>query len=321
MRETDVSIVIPVRDEQENLPALIEEIDDLIAGSQAIAEVILVDDGSRDRSWDLISGFASTRPWLRALRLRAARGQTAAMAAGVSVSQGGLVAFLDADLQNDPGDIPSLIRPIIDGKADVVCGWRRQRRDLLLTRRLPSRVANWIIASTLHLPIHDIGCTLKVFRREYLEGANILGEMHRFLPAYSQALGARIIEMEVNHRPREGGRSKYGVSRAGKVMIDLLTVVMLSTYGSSPAYLFGKVAALFFLLGTIAFSLVAYRALILGRPESTPMIFIMALLYIASLLCVMSGLLAELNVRILYHVGTTKPWEVKDSLNIDEIES
>lgn len=316
-RPLTLSIVVPVRDEVENISAVVGEIERFRSEHPWEIEAIFVDDGSRDGSWERIAGEASTRPWLRGLRFRAGRGQTAAMAAGAHFSRGEFVTFLDADLQNDPADIPRLLEPILKDEADVVCGWRKNRRDRYFTRSLPSTIANWIIRRVLRLSVHDIGCTLKVFRREYIDAANILGEMHRFMPAYAQAQGARIAEVEVNHRARVRGASKYGLSRVGKVLVDLLTVVMLNTYGSSPAYFFGKIAAFFFFLGTVAFGIVAYRALFLGRAESTPMVFIMLLLYITALLSLLSGLLAEINVRVLYQVGVRKPYDVRETVGFE----
>lgn len=308
-----LSIIIPVRDEVDNIGPLISELEQFRCAHAPSADVIIVDDGSRDGSWDAIKSAAASRPWVRALRFRANRGQTAAMTAGIQHSSADLVAFLDADLQNDPEDISRLMQPILADEADVVCGWRRKRRDNAF-RTLPSRIANWLIRKTLRLRIHDVGCTLKVFRREYLESSNLIGEMHRFLPAYAQAQGARMIEMEVNHRPRTRGESKYGFSRVGKVLVDLLTVVMLSSYGASPAYLFGKIAALLFAFGTVAFFIVAYRVLFEQRYETTPMVFIWILSYISALIALMSGLLAEINIRVLYQVGVRKPYEIRDSI-------
>ncbi|HUP45719.1 MAG TPA: glycosyltransferase family 2 protein [Thermoanaerobaculia bacterium] len=313
LRPSSLSIIIPLRDEADNLRPLLAELDAFRASHPWPLEVIVVDDGSRDGSWGVIRDEAASRPWLKAIRFRANRGQTAAMTAGIENSSGQLVAFLDADLQNDPNDIPRLIAPIESDQADVVCGWRRRRRDHA-GRTLPSIIANWLIRKALRLPIHDVGCTLKVFRREYLEAVNLLGEMHRFLAAYAQSQGARVIEIEVNHRPRERGRSKYGFSRVGKVLIDLLTVVMLSSYGSSPAYLFGKIAALLFAFGTVAFGIVAWRVLVLERYETTPMVFVWLLSYISALIALMSGLLAEINIRVLYQVGVRKSYEIRESI-------
>jgi glycosyltransferase involved in cell wall biosynthesis len=239
------------------------------------------------------------------------------MVAGIQASRGEYITFLDADLQNDPNDIPRLLAPVLAGDADVVCGWRRRRQDNLVLRTFPSVLANWLIRKVLRVPIHDLGCTLKVFRREYVESINMLGEMHRFLAAYAQAEGAKLMEMEVTHRPRLHGDSKYGLSRVGKVLIDLLTVLMLNSYGSSPGYLFGKIAAALFAIGTLMFSVVAYRAFVLQRVESTPMIFMMMLMYIAALVALMSGLLAEINMRVLYQVGVYKPFEVRERIGFE----
>jgi glycosyltransferase involved in cell wall biosynthesis len=315
-----LSIIIPACDEAANLAVLVAEIENVLPRLPAPAEVLIVDDGSRDESWRLIGELAASRSWLRGIRFLTNRGQTAAMAAGIDAARGDLVAFLDADLQNDPNDLPNLIAPIAAGDADVVCGWRAHRNDSVLTRTVPSIVANVLIRSALHLNVHDVGCTLKVFRRPYIEDVALFGEMHRFLPAYAQAQGARIGEVVVNHRPRTAGTSKYGIGRSGKVLIDLLTVKMLSGYGSSPAYFFGRVAAFFFLLGTAAFSVVAYRAFVLGHVESTPLIFIMTLLYVAGLISLMSGLLAELNVRVLHQVGGQRRYKIIERIGFGQDE-
>jgi glycosyltransferase involved in cell wall biosynthesis len=270
-RAITLSVIVPLRDEMENVRSLIDQLDQFRAGFPYDMELILVDDGSRDRSWEVIRERAATRPWLRAIRFRAGRGQTAAMVAGIQASRGEYITFLDADLQNDPNDIPRLLAPVLAGDADVVCGWRRRRQDNLVLRTFPSVLANWLIRKVLRVPIHDLGCTLKVFRREYVESINMLGEMHRFLAAYAQAEGAKLMEMEVTHRPRLHGDS----------------------------------------------SVVAYRAFVLQRVESTPMIFMMMLMYIAALVALMSGLLAEINMRVLYQVGVYKPFEVRERIGFE----
>jgi glycosyltransferase involved in cell wall biosynthesis len=302
--------VIPAFNEEENLRPLLEQMENALAAIPGEVEVIVVDDGSMDGSWPVLTELAARRPWLKAIRFLSNRGQTAAMAAGIGAARGELIAFLDADLQNDPADVAKLLEPITAGRADVVCGWRVKRRDPMWTRTIPSLVANHLIRRWLHFSVHDIGCTLKVFRRVYVQDVALFGEMHRFLVAYAAAQGARITELPVSHRPRLAGASKYGLNRVWKVLIDLLTVKMLNDYGSSPAYLFGKVAALFFVLGSAAFALVAYRAFVLGRVESTPMIFIMTLMFIAGFLSLMSGLLAELNIRVLHQVGGQRAFKI-----------
>jgi glycosyltransferase involved in cell wall biosynthesis len=309
-----LSIVIPLYDEEPNLTKLVTELEAALPSVGGDAEVILVDDGSRDGSWALLQQLSGGRPWLRGLRFLANRGQTAAMAAGIAAARGELIAFLDADLQNDPRDLPRLIEPIRRGEADVVCGWRASRKDNAMTRTLPSRIANLVIRRSLGFKVHDVGCTLKVFRRRFIEDVTLYGEMHRFLPSYASSQGARITEAEVNHRPRHAGVSKYGFERVGKVLIDLLTVKMLNQYGASPGYLFGKIALVFFLLGTAAFSVVAYRAFALGHVEATPLIFVMTLLYMTGVVALMSGLLAELNIRILHQVGGQKSYKVIDEI-------
>lgn len=317
-REVFLTIVIPILNEEENLEPLMGEIEECLPALPGVVEVIAVDDGSTDGSWRRLEELAATRPWLRALRFLTNRGQTAAMSAGIAAARGDLIAFLDADLQNDPRDIARLVRPILDGEVDVVCGWRAQRQDNVLTRTLPSLIANYVIRKSLDFTVHDVGCTLKIFRRHYIEDVTLFGEMHRFLPSYAKAQGARVAEAQVSHRPRHAGASKYGFERIGKVLIDLLTVKMLNQYGASPAYLFGKIALAFFVLGTLCFGLVAYRALILGRVQSTPMIFIMTLCYIAGLLSLMSGLLAELNIRVLHHVGGQRRYKIVDSIGFSD---
>lgn len=314
---TFLSIVIPMLNEEENLSALVAEIDATLVWIDSEVEVIVVDDGSRDGSWALLQQLAASRPWLRGLRFLVNRGQTAAMSAGIAAARGELVAFLDADLQNDPRDVVRLLEPIANGQADVVCGWRAHRHDNAVTRTFPSMVANWMIRRSLGFKVHDVGCTLKVFRRRYIEDVTLFGEMHRFLPSYAHAQGARVVEVEVAHRPRHAGTSKYGFERIGKVLVDLLTVKLLNQYGASPAYLFGKIALVFFFLGTVAFSVVAYRAFVLGRVESTPLIFIMTLLYMTGVVALMSGLLAEINIRVLHAVGGQRSYKIVESLGYE----
>jgi glycosyltransferase involved in cell wall biosynthesis len=309
-----LSLVVPVYNEAESVGPLVEEIERVLPSIPGPCEVILVDDGSRDGSWDRIREAAAGRRWLRGVRFLGNQGQTAAIAAGIDAAAGELVAFMDADLQNDPADLPRLLEPVLSGRADGVCGWRSPRRDGALSRVVPSVIANALIAAALGLRLHDVGCTLKVFRRPFLEDAHLVGEMHRFIPAYALAQGARIEEVKVHHRERRFGRSKYGLTRIYKVLLDLVTVKMLSAYGSKPAYFFGKMGFTLLILATAAFALVAYRALVLGRTESTPMIFIMMLLYMASLACFMVGLLAEINIRILVAAGGRRPYKIVEEV-------
>lgn len=297
---TLLSIVIPVFNEVANLDLLIAELES--ADLPHPYEVILVDDGSRDGSWAKIESAASTRPWLRGLRLVSNRGQTAAMVAGIDNARGQLIGFLDADLQNDARDLKPMVASILAGEADMVCGWRAKRHDHA-SRTIPSRIANQLITRAFGLKIHDLGCTLKVCRREFLEEMKLYGEMHRFIPCYVQSQGAIIREQVVSHRPRRLGESKYGFERIGKVVMDIFTTKLLNTYGAKPAYFFGKIALIFFAIGAAAFSVVAYRVIVLDRPESTPMIFIVMMTYMTGLICLVAGLLAELSIRVLHEAG------------------
>lgn len=312
-----VSVVVPVFNEAESLAPLAAEIEVAFAHIGKPCEAIFVDDGSRDGSWARLAELAAANPWLKAIRFLGNRGQTAAMAAGMAAARGELIAFLDGDLQNDPRDLPTMVEPILEGRADVVCGWRAQRQDSRMTRTLPSRLANLLINRALDLQLHDIGCTLKVFRRAYVEHMILVGEMHRFIPAYAQAQGARIAEVVVNHRPRRFGQSKYGIGRVGKVLLDLLTVKMLNSYGASPAYFFGRIAGVFALLGGGTFVLVAYRVLILHHREATPAIFLMLLMFITALIALMSGLLAEIIVRVLHQAGGRSPYTIAEQIGVD----
>jgi len=316
-----LSLVIPVYNEAENIEPLVLELEEVRGAFPCRSEVLLVDDASTDESWNAIRRMVTGRPWLRALRFLGNQGQTAALAAGIETARGALIAFMDADMQNDPRDITKMVTLIMDGKADAVCGWRVQRKDDALSRTLPSRLANLLITKALALKLHDLGCTLKVFRRAYLEDVHLYGEMHRFIPSYAHSQGARIIEVPVNHRERRHGESKYGFTRVYKVLIDLLTVKMLNTYGAKPAYFFGKIAFFFFGLGAAAFTVVAYRSLFLGRTESTPMIFLMLLAFVASLICLMAGLLAEINIRVLHGVGEMRPYKVVDRAGFEAVDA
>jgi len=243
-------------------------------------------------------------------------GQTAAMAAGAAAARGELIAFLDADLQNDPHDLAKLIEPIVAGRADVVCGWRARRQDNPVTRTLPSVVANFVIRKSLGLRIHDIGCTSRCF----VENTRGLAPRRRNASVHSiLRVGAGRAHRRGRRPPpsRQHGQSKYGFGRVGKVLMDLLTVKILNTYGSSPAYFFGKIALVFSLLGSAAFAVVAYRVLVLHSVQSTPLIFIMLLLFITALLALMSGLLAEINIRVLHQVGGRAPYKIIDQIGFN----
>jgi glycosyltransferase involved in cell wall biosynthesis len=256
--DVKISIVVPVYNEVENIPLLHTAIMDAMEGHNY--EVLYVDDGSTDGSVEALENVVeSDNNHSRLIELRRNFGQTAAMAAGIDNARGEVIVTLDADLQNDPKDIPKLLEQIDQGY-DVASGWRVDRKDTFLTRTIPSRIANWIISKVTGVRLHDYGCTLKAYRREVLEGFHLYGEMHRFIPAYAGMVGAKIIEVPVRHHPRRFGQAKYGLERTAKVILDLFTVKFLISYSNKPIYLFGG-AGLFL----IALSVLDLVVLVLRR--------------------------------------------------------
>jgi glycosyltransferase involved in cell wall biosynthesis len=304
-----VSVVIPCFNEEQVIPRLVAALDAAVAGLQQagrLTEVIIVDDGSRDGSFRALREAATSRPWLRLIRFRRNFGQTAAMAAGFARARGAYIVPMDADLQNDPDDIAMLLGKLEEGY-DVVSGWRKDRKDKALTRRLPSRIANWMIGRVGGLPLHDYGCTLKAYRREVLEPVRLYGEMHRFIPIYAKWAGARVTEMVVRHHPRREGQSKYGLGRTLKVVFDLLTVKFLGDYSTKPLYLFGKIGALLCALGVITVGGVVAEKLVYNAWQHKMTALLLAvMLFIVGMQLIGMGLLAELQVRT-YHESQAKP--------------
>lgn len=312
-----LSIVIPVYNELDNLQPLTEAI--RAALSSAEYEVVLVDDGSTDGSLQRLEQLATADPsHLVVIELRRNFGQTAAIAAGIDHATGDVIVTLDADQQNDPADIPMLLEKIEQGY-DVVSGWRVDRKDKLLTRRIPSQVANWIISRVTGVPLHDYGCTLKAYRREVLQGFRLYGEMHRFIPAYAGSVGARIIEVPVRHHPRVLGKTKYGLERTIKVLLDLFTVKFLISYALKPIYLFGGagVALIIPSMGVLLFLML--RRLIFGISVlGSPLFPTSTMLMIMGFQSILMGFIAELLVRT-YHESQAKPtYSVRRTLNLPE---
>lgn len=292
-----VSVVVPVFDEEENLPILHEEIARALSATGRTFEVVYVNDRSRDRSLEVLVGLWERDPHVRVVHFRRNAGQTAAMAAGFEQSRGELVVTMDGDLQNDPADVPALLAKLDEGY-DVVAGWRKQRHDGFVLRRLPSRLANRLIALVTGVQIHDTGCTLKVFRRAVVEALPIYAEQHRFLPAMSAGSGARVAEIVVNHRPRRFGRSKYGLGRATRVLLDLLTIKMISSFTQRPLEYFALLA-LPFAAGAAWF---VGTALLAGgegaraeRLQALVLAFMLS--FMACAYFVLLGLLAELAIK------------------------
>lgn len=311
----EISIVIPLLNEVESIPALCEKLTASLKGLGKSYEVIIVDDGSTDGSWDLLKSLQPKHPGFRLIRLRRNFGQTAALSAGFASVRGDIVITLDADLQNDPGDIPLLLTEMAKG-ADVVSGWRKNRQDAFINRKLPSMIANGLISRITGVHLHDYGCTLKAYHREVIENLKLYGEMHRFIPALASWVGAKVVEIPVNHHARQFGRSKYGISRTLRVFLDLLTVKFLLHYSSHPIQIFGKIGLSFGIPGVLMFLYVFgwhIHYMIFGAlPDVTPMIkrpFWVLAPFMLIMLCIQFisiGLLAELQIRT-YHESQSKP--------------
>jgi glycosyltransferase involved in cell wall biosynthesis len=305
-----VSIVVPCYDEEETIPTLCAALDEVVAQLEAagrLTEVIIIDDGSNDGSYARLKEASPARPWLRVVRFRRNFGQTAAMAAGFDRARGQYIVPMDADLQNDPQDIPLLLARLEEGY-DVVSGWRKDRKDKALSRRIPSLIANWIIGWAGGLPLHDYGCTLKAYRREVLDPVRLYGEMHRFIPIYAKWSGARITEMVVRHHPRRAGKSKYGLGRMLKVVLDLMTVKFLGDYSTKPLYMFGRWGFLLAALGVVSgiVTLIEKWVNPMNYAHRNPLLLLAVMLFVVGMQLVGMGLLAELQVRT-YHESQKKP--------------
>ena len=307
----DLSIVIPLLNEQDNLGPLFEQLTAALK-DRFDYELIFVDDGSTDRSFEILCGFQATDPRVRVIRFRKNFGQTAAMSAGFDHARGGVIVPMDADLQNDPADIPMLLEKLDEGY-DVVSGWRRKRYDSAVTRRLPSRVANGLISKITGVALHDYGCTLKAYRKEVLDKTQLYGEMHRFIPAIASWAGARIAEVVVNHRPRTAGEAKYGLGRTFKVVLDLITVKFLGSFSTKPIYVFGGLGGLC-LLGSMLSGLgVLYMKLAHGfSMNRNPLLYLTALLITTAVQFILMGLLAEMQVRTYFESQNRPTYVIKE---------
>jgi glycosyltransferase involved in cell wall biosynthesis len=309
--EPSLSVVLPVLNEQDSLEPLHSGLSEVLKRLDRSYEVIYVDDGSTDDSWGTLRRLAASDAHVRLIRLRRNFGQTAALAAGFSHARFPIVITLDADGQNDPADIPRLLTALGD-ENDVVCGWRRRRREPWVTRRLPSMVANRMIRALTGVALHDFGCTLRAYRRTILADVNLYGDMHRFLPVLTAWVGARIGEVEVNHRPRAAGKSKYGLLRVSRVLVDLITIKFIGDFSTRPNSVFGGFGLVSLLLAAAAFAVTAYRALVLGRVEATPLIFLMVIFFLVGVLAILIGFLAEIVIRGLYETQRKRAFYVRD---------
>ncbi len=310
-----LSIIVPVLNEEQNIPLLHQEITNALTPLRLSYEVIYIDDGSRDQSVSRLSEIAARDTHVTVICFRRNFGQTAALAAGIAHSQGDVIVLMDADLQNDPKDIPAMLDKLSEGY-DVVSGWRRKRRDPFFSRKLPSRIANGVISWATHVRLHDYGCTLKAYRREVLETSRLYGEMHRFIPVYASWNGAHITEMVVHHRPRKYGKSKYGIGRTLRVMFDLMTVKFLGGYWTKPLYAFGTVAVWLLIAAFLSEALaVAARFTSLKISlHNDPLTLLGAILLALAVQLLMVGLLAELLTRTYYESQGKPTYVVRNVL-------
>jgi glycosyltransferase involved in cell wall biosynthesis len=301
-----LSIVIPVHNEADNLVPLQAELRTVLDQLGQQSEVIYVDDGSRDGSFEVLCRLHADDPRVKVVQLSRNFGQTAAMAAGIAHAQGEVVVLMDGDGQNDPAEIPRLLAKMNEGY-DLVAGWRANRQDPFWSRRVPSVAANWFIGAITGVRLHDYGCTLKALRGDLARGLRLYGEMHRFIPALAADLGARIVEVPVNHRPRLRGQSKYGLSRVVRVLLDLVTVKFMSSYSTRPIHIFGVFGLLATAVGLLIVGWLGFERLFFDvRLAGRPLVWLGILLTIMGIQFVTMGLLGELLVRT-YHESQGKP--------------
>ena len=303
----DLSVVLPVYNEVENLVPLHAELSATLIALGRSFEIIYVDDGSRDGSFEVLRRIRDEDPHVRIVRFRRNFGQTAAVACGLERTTGDIVVTLDSDRQNDPKDIGRLVAKLEEGDCDLVSGWRHDRKDDFVSRRIPSLTANWLIRAITGVHVHDYGCMLKAYRGDIARGLRLYGEMHRFIPAIAADLGARVGEIVVNHRPRVAGTSKYGISRVVRVVLDLITVKFLSVYSTRPIHVFGVWGVLIGGAGLAILGVLGFEKIFLGHPlAGRPILLLASLAVMAGVQLVTMGLLGEMLART-YHESQQKP--------------
>jgi len=314
----EISIFLPVKDEEPNLLPLHEKLDQALMSLGRTAEIVYVDDGSTDGSLEILRLLARKDPRVRVVALRRNYGQTAAMAAGIDAARGEVLIPMDADLQNDPADIVRLLKKLDEGY-DVVSGWRKNRKDKLITRKIPSMIANKLISLIGGVPLHDYGCSLKAYRRESLQDVRLYGEMHRFIPIYASWAGARVAEIPVTHHARTMGKSKYGLSRTLKVVFDLMTIKFMASYQTKPIYIFGTFGtiaiALSFIAGMWATILKFWKGVSFIL---TPLPVITVVMLAIGVQFLMMGLLAEMLVRTYHESQAKSIYAVREKIGFKE---
>jgi glycosyltransferase involved in cell wall biosynthesis len=313
-----LSVVIPVHNEVANLVSLLDELDGVLSSQARSYEVIVVDDGSSDGTTALLRKLTSERHDLKAIFFRRNFGQTAAFDAGFRAATGAMVVTMDGDLQNDPRDIPVMLNRLEEGY-DMVAGWRRNRQDGLMLRKVPSRIANWLIRRATGASIHDLGCSLRAYRREVTEELRLYGEMHRFISVLAHNMGANIAEVEVNHRPRRAGVSKYGLRRTVKVVLDLMTVMFMRRYQTKPIYVFGGIGVLMVALSTAIFGYVLWEKMHDGVWVHRNPLFIVGVMgTLVGVQLLATGLIAELIIRTYYESQDKRAYSIASRAGFEE---
>lgn len=312
-----ISVVIPIYNERENVDRLYDAVRVVLDGLDSPYELILVDDGSTDGTTELLAQLAAKDDRVRIIEFRHNFGQTAAMSAGMQAAIGEIVVTLDADLQNDPSDIPMMIEKLEEGY-DLVQGWRKDRKDPFLSRRLPSHMANWLISKVTGFPVHDLGCTLKAMRRDIAHELRLYGEMHRFIPILAHWRGAKCAEVVTGHFPREFGTSKYGISRTLRVVFDLITVKYLIRYLVSPMKLFGAVGLLCGVVGAVSgIATIAMKVFQQVDMTGNPLLLLAAISSMLGVQFLGMGMLGELGARIYYEAEHNQPFAIRNTINFD----
>jgi len=316
-----LSIVIPIYNEAENIKPLYEELkkvlEELKDKENYEYEIIFIDDGSTDGSFQILEEIAKEDKTVKIVKFRRNYGQTAALYAGFHYATGDIIITMDGDLQNDPKDIPRLLEKIKEGY-DIVSGWRKNRNDAFITRILPSKIANWLISKITGVKLHDYGCTLKAYKKEIAKNYRLYGDMHRFLPAVAKSFGVKVAEIVVNHRPRIYGRSKYGIWRTIRVILDILLVKFLNDYMNKPLYVFGSIGLGLSSLGFLILLYLSLEKIIKGVSiGGRPLLILGVLLFLTGIQFISTGILAELIIRTYYESRNDKPFKVEKLVNFE----
>jgi glycosyltransferase involved in cell wall biosynthesis len=312
-----LSIIIPVFNEAENLPILHEKLEAVLNAAGREYEVIFVDDGSSDDSVEVLTSLANQNPRFKVVSFVRNFGQTAAMMAGIDHSEGDIIIPMDADLQNDPEDIPHLLAKLDEG-FDVCSGWRQDRQDHAIKRNLPSRLANKLISTISGVPLHDYGCSLKAYRRNVIKDVKLYGEMHRFIPIYASWMGARVTEIPVSHHPRLHGESNYGLNRTFKVILDLIVIQFMSRYMQKPIHFFGGFGLINLALSFLTFGWMLSLKLFWDTSFSvTPLPMLIILFFLIGLQSIFFGLLAEIQMRTYYESQDKDAYQIEEKMNFD----